>query len=172
MIYTYYDYLENYYESYYDDYYQHQYWPHYYGNFNGSNTTYNGTYPPSPYHYKPPFNMIYLTPLIFTISVLCAFLSIFVTILTVSKMRTLKRKNSITRKLTLLCIFLHLAQNLIDPICYYTWYLNYDSNSNIAMNLEMVWDFVWFLAKFSLYALFIYRYWLVFKETPSAGTRQ
>eukprot|EP01083_Nonionella_stella_P010375 29563_1 len=172
MVYSYYDYLENYYESYYEYYYAYQYWPSYYNHSNGTNTTYNGTYPPSPYEYHAPYNMDHLTPPTYTLIILCAVLSVIIALITVYKIYTAKRRNKVTTGLVLCCIFLHLAQNIIDPISYYLWYLNYDSSSTIAWEMNMIWDIIWCLAKLSLYSLFIYRYWLVFKSTPASGKRE
>eukprot|EP01084_Bolivina_argentea_P214175 363654_1 len=157
MVYSYYDYLENYY----DYYYEYVYWPNYY---NGTN--YNGTYPP--FSYTPPYQMSYITPPIFTVSVLCAISAIIITLLICWKIYHGKNRNKITITLTLLCAFTHLCQNIIDPITYYTWFIQF--NPKINKSMYLFYDIFWCLAKISLYLLFIHRYYVILKA--SAGTTQ
>eukprot|EP01083_Nonionella_stella_P312657 1119068_1 len=171
--YTYYDYLENYYESHYEYYYEHVYWPQYYGNYNGSNTTYNGTYPPSPYTYHHPFKMEYITPPLFTLSILCALCSIFIVLLVAYKVyhtAFTKRVNKRIMHITLFSEMVHLITNLADPVTFYAWYINYSYSA--VLITDIIWETSWLLSKVSLYVIFIYRYYLIFKATPGTTTMQ
>eukprot|EP01084_Bolivina_argentea_P182564 315136_1 len=156
MVYSYYDFLENYYESYFDSY------------LSGSNTTYNGTYPPSVYQYDAPYNMQYITTSLFSISIVCGILSEIIAILTLCKIYKWKNKNRTIIGLTIFCMVTHLIQNIMDPITYYAWYINYAPTMPIAMNLFMTWDISWVIAKLSLYILFMYRYWLIVEASATS----
>eukprot|EP01083_Nonionella_stella_P025987 71553_1 len=173
MVYTYYDYLENYYESHYEYYYEHVYWPQYYGNYNGSNTTYNGTYPPSPYEYHRPYKMEYITPALFTLSILCALCSIFIFLLVAYKIYRTTFTKTVNRRImyiTLCSELFHLVTNVTDPLSYYSWYINYSSSA--VLITDIIWETFWLLSKISLYFIFIYRYYLIFNGTPGTTTAQ
>ena len=161
MTYSYYDYAEKYWEDYYDYYYEYYYWPYYYGNYNGSNTTwYNGTYPPSKYAYSPPYNIDVINPLLFSLSVICAALSLCVAFMFFYQMcATKKLTDIISIIITSFCILCHLSFNISDLFSYYIWMFNWDW---IIYDRSLIaYDTCWFLSKISLYAVFIHRYYLI-----------
>eukprot|EP01084_Bolivina_argentea_P147957 258792_1 len=158
MAYSYYDYLEKYYEDHYDAYYSNYLWPSIYGN----SSVYNGTYPPSPYDYVQPYNMDLINPILFGISLLCSLLTILLAVYIYYKIYRDNTSPKAIIVLTSLCIFIHVAINILDPFTYYTWYINFDPTSNIAWHLYVVWDILWTLSKSSIYVLFTCRYYYIY----------
>eukprot|EP01083_Nonionella_stella_P081011 222926_1 len=160
--YTYFDYLSNAYEGYYDYYYETIYWPAHYG------PDYNGTYPPSPYEFVHP-KLEYINPFLYAFIIIMAIISIAIAVFVYYKMFAEhcnpSTKNAETDKmvlgLTLFSLTVHMAQNTTSTVLYYYMFIAFDAA--FSFDVLLVWDIFFCLTRVSLYALFIYRLFLIFQ---------
>lgn len=71
--------------------------------------------------------------------------------------------DKISLHLTIWCIFFHLLTNLVHPICYFFDYISPDQSYSFLSYL--LWDIFWSISKMLLYAVFMYRLYMAFKDT-------
>eukprot|EP01083_Nonionella_stella_P082402 227436_1 len=149
MSYSYFDYLENQYEE--------ARYEHY------ATLGWNGTYPPS--QFVQPLDMDVINPPFFTFTVAMAILSILITIFVCHKLRSshaTECRDKIAMALTLICLILHLGENLASPAAFYYKYMSYHKEA--AYWTLLIWDAFWCLTRISIYSVFIYRFYLVWQS--------